>query len=997
MRPFGRSGNPKPQLQPQLAADPRTGSSFHQPDGTPLGVTPYCKGRPSLLTLRTLGSLDLLDSDGDEITVVLSQPKRLALLVYLACAHPRRLHRRDSLLALFWPERDNANARNSLSQGLSFLRSHLPADLILGRGAEEVGLAEGLILTDTDAFRAAIAEQRWAEALELYRGEFLPGFHVGDAWAFGEWVEAERERLRELAAGAAWALAREQIQRGVLMEAERTAQRAFGLVWSDETPVREFMRNMAAAGDRVAALNFFERFCQKIRAELDVEPSPETRELADAIRNGDLVTTPLTPVVSTSVGPPSAEPVTAAASPGSPEGQGSGPWKLWFWSLAFAAVACFAAVGILRLRWASMASRPPPDDRPFTVLADVQGTASPEIREAVAFLLRSGLDMAHVVQTVPLLDVERTLSLLDRNPDSAIDPALAREVAARLGVRTVVLPRLDRLGEEYILGMRVEDVDEGWLRAEVRGVARGETGIVEMVDQVTRQTRGRLGEAGSSLVANQPLPEVLTASLEALREYQLARQYGAGQAQLAVAHLRKAVALDTAFATAWQLMASFYGNYLNEPDSAELARQQSDRFSHRLSAARRSDLELHRRMREDVAFWDVALAEAEEAVRRDPRYLNNYGVYTAVPGGLPDSALNIRFRLEREGAEVARRFSPDLPYATRCFINTHYLAAALDRMHEWYALLDSLDIQLPQDCDREATLFELLAAGEWSRADSLVQNSPGEWRWPTAVEVSLLQTVPLRGRVREAYRTPILARPETRALRPDSSGLSNISHLLLQLAYGLPLEDGPEESFIARGKPQELMGRGRYAVTDYVLYGVRESLLGDTSEARRVTQRLRAMRDSATSNTFEGAFRPWFTLLEIGPAYQRGDWPSVVQALEPLADRIHEPGIGAMGGDDYIIWWLLADSYVQLDDPASGIPHLESILERPRRREENWILQGFIHPAARFRLAGLYVETGEVEKAREQYRLFLDTFTDPDPEVQWMVEEARSRLDSLGG
>jgi hypothetical protein len=56
------------------------------------------------------------------------------------------------------------------------------------------------------------------------------------------------------------------------------------------------------------------------------------------------------------------------------------------------------------------------------------------------------------------------------------------------------------------------------------------------------------------------------------------------------------------------------------------------------------------------------------------------------------------------------------------------------------------------------------------------------------------------------------------------------------------------------------------------------------------------------------------------------------------------------------------------------------------------MLQGFIHPAARFRLAGLLAAAGEREEAREHYRIFLDTFTDPDPELQWMVDQARAAL-----
>jgi hypothetical protein len=227
-------------------------------------------------------------------------------------------------------------------------------------------------------------------------------------------------------------------------------------------------------------------------------------------------------------------------------------------------------------------------------------------------------------------------------------------------------------------------------------------------------------------------------------------------------------------------------------------------------------------------------------------------------------------------------------------------------------------------------------------------------------------------------------------LRPDSSGFVNIAHLLLQVAYGLPLEEAPEETFQQTGVPKALEGRGQFEVTDYILYGVRESLLGDTLEARRAARRLRAMRDSATSRTFEGAFEPWFTLLEAGPAVQRQDWPAVLEILAPMEKRIHDPKVGYLPGDDYLIWWLMADAHTHLGNPGSAIPLLESILERPRFRRKNWMIQGFIRPAARFKLAGLYAETGNPHKARDHYRIFLDTFTHPEPEFRWMVEEARA-------
>src|SRR3989454_7616162 len=48
-----------------------------------------------LVELRILGGLNLLGAGGRELSSVLAQPKRVALLAYLAAATPRRRDRRD--------------------------------------------------------------------------------------------------------------------------------------------------------------------------------------------------------------------------------------------------------------------------------------------------------------------------------------------------------------------------------------------------------------------------------------------------------------------------------------------------------------------------------------------------------------------------------------------------------------------------------------------------------------------------------------------------------------------------------------------------------------------------------------------------------------------------------------------------------------------------------------------------------------------------------------
>src|SRR5256712_13998225 len=92
--------------------------------------------RPRMIELRLLGRLTLTSADGRDVRALLGQPRRLALLAYLAAATPPGFHRRDSLLALFWPELDQEHARAALRQALHVVRDTLGTDAVASRGDE---------------------------------------------------------------------------------------------------------------------------------------------------------------------------------------------------------------------------------------------------------------------------------------------------------------------------------------------------------------------------------------------------------------------------------------------------------------------------------------------------------------------------------------------------------------------------------------------------------------------------------------------------------------------------------------------------------------------------------------------------------------------------------------------------------------------------------------------------------------------------------------------
>src|SRR6476469_1098852 len=123
-----------------------------------------------MIRFLTLGGLDLRHSVRGELRMVLTQPKRAALLAYLALADSSGFRRRDTLVSLFWPDSDEIHARGALRQAVNFLRRAMGEGVIISRGEEEIGISGTGMWIDAIAFESAALSGRHAEALDLYRG-----------------------------------------------------------------------------------------------------------------------------------------------------------------------------------------------------------------------------------------------------------------------------------------------------------------------------------------------------------------------------------------------------------------------------------------------------------------------------------------------------------------------------------------------------------------------------------------------------------------------------------------------------------------------------------------------------------------------------------------------------------------------------------------------------------------------------------------------------------
>ena len=250
------------------------------------------------LKINLLGEVSI--QKGKKAVAGLPSRAAEALFVYLACN--QRSFTRETLAELLWADRTSTQGLTNLRTILTSLRRELDDYLLISRDALEFNAAsefwidvnefedqlKGMGLPDRGAIPAdAVSAEKLRSALDLYRGDFLEGFHLRDGQGFEEWTLLQRERLKRLARDGYRLLSGYYLESGQYAEGSLTASRWQRLDPYDEDACRTQMWMLLRAGQRSDALKCYQTLKEKLQKDLGVAPSPTTTDLFQKFQQTD--------------------------------------------------------------------------------------------------------------------------------------------------------------------------------------------------------------------------------------------------------------------------------------------------------------------------------------------------------------------------------------------------------------------------------------------------------------------------------------------------------------------------------------------------------------------------------------------------------------------------------------------------------------------------------------------------------------------------------------
>ena len=292
-----------------------------------------------------------------------------------------------------------------------------------------------------------------------------------------------------------------------------------------------------------------------------------------------------------------------------------GKRKRWPMAAAAALVVLVGAAGLFYYRSHRAA---PLTDKDTILIGDFANSTGDAVFDGtLKTALTIALEQSPFLEILPQSRVVATLKLMTRAPGTVLTPELAREVCQRVGSKAYIAGSIARLGSEYVLGLEAVNCQTGDSVAEEQVSAPAKEKVLDALGAAAVKLRGELGESLATVRKfDQPLDEVTTSSLEALKACSLAvRKRAEGGNEASLEDAQRAIQLDPNFAIAYADVGDDYSSLGQVGRAAEYI---TKAFALREHCSEREKLMI------SGSYYLYVTGELEKAARVEEELLSAY-------------------------------------------------------------------------------------------------------------------------------------------------------------------------------------------------------------------------------------------------------------------------------------------------------------------------------------------------------------------------------------
>jgi tetratricopeptide (TPR) repeat protein len=637
---------------------------------------------------------------------------------------------------------------------------------------------------------------------------------------------------------------------------------------------------------------------------------------------------------------------------------------------AGALLAIVAIVG--GYSYSSYSRRPAPlTDKETVVLADFANTTGDPVFDGT---LRQGLAIQLQQSTFLSLTsdtrIQQLLRLMGQPASAMLTPAIARDICERMGGGAILEGSIASLGAQYVLGVRATGCRGGEVLGEEQAQVKKKEDVLNALSDIASRLRVRLGESRSTLDDhNRPLPDVSTASLDALKAFSAGLQVRVTQGRLAaIEQFKRAVEIDDGFAVAHARLGVEYST----GGESVLAIKHTTRA-----------YELRERATDDEKFFMEAtyhrqvtgnLEQALQAfdlwAQTYPRTFNYWGLASGF-------VIKGQGRYENciERAAKAEAVDPQSPFG---YLNAAACYMYLDRLDDVAAALQrAADHKLPGPDSTEWHFHLAFLRGDDAAMEREFERARGHTSEPDVTYAKAL-ALARSGRLqlagplaRRAIELTQNARQQERAALLQAAPavwhalMGNVAEARRTAALALDLSTGRDVSYAAA-----------FAL----------ALTGELSRSQALLKDLEARfpQDTTVNISYLPALRGLIAL-------KQGKLAEALTRLEPaLANEFALPATAfiASFGSLYPAY-VRGLTYLAAEKPAEAAHEFQKIISH-----RGIVVEDPIDALARLQLARALAASGDLPRARASYEDFLTLWKQADTDVP-LLKQAQAEAAKL--